>query len=167
MTAPTPSQTIGPFFAVALPELAIADDGDVVVHGYVLDGDDKPVDDAMIELWHASGDGRLDPGVFRRAFTDRDGHYAVRTTPPGRAGDGAAPPHIDVSLFARGLLQRLVTRIYLDDDVAASDATNGADAVLAAVEPGRRRTLIAARDQAGYRFDVHLQGEQETVFFAW
>ena len=161
MTGATPSQTIGPFFAVGLPRLATADDGDVVVHGSVLDGGGQPVDDAMIEIWHANGDGDLAPGVFRRAFTDDDGHYAVRTMRPGRVGDGAAAPHIDVSLFARGLLQRLVTRIYLEEDVAPSDE------VLAAIEPGRRRTLIATRDETGYRFDVHLQGEQETVFFAW
>ena len=129
----TPSQTIGPFFAVALGR---EDSGDALrVEGTVLDGADEPVDDAFIELW----DGRH----FARCPTDEHGRYAVSIARP-------PAPYIGVSVFARGLLQRLVTRIYLsepdDPDLAG---------------------LFARDDGSGaLRFDIHLQGEHETVFFA-
>jgi protocatechuate 3,4-dioxygenase alpha subunit len=137
----TPSQTVGPFFAICLTKWAngpvAAPDG-VRIHGYVIDGAGDPVPDAMIETW----DGEL----FARAGTDDDGHYEVRT--PKR-------PFIAVSVFARGLLNRVVTRIYFD----AGD-------VLQTVPEDRRDTLVAKPDGDGYRFDVILQGDGETVFFA-
>lgn len=163
MTGPTPSQTIGPFFAVAMPWLEASTTGDVVVHGQVLDGEGRPVDDAMLEIWHADPDGTLEPGVFGRACTDDDGSFSLQTTRPGRVDDRQAP-HIDVSVFARGLLQRVVTRIYFEDDCDLADPS---DPVLALVDPARRPTLVARREGDAYRFDVHLQGGEETVFFAW
>ena len=163
MTGPTPSQTIGPFFSVGLPWLAPSTSGGLRVHGQVLDGDGAPVDDAMLEIWHADDGGSLEPGVFARAFTDDEGRFSLQTTRPGRVDDTQAP-HIDVSLFARGLLQRVVTRIYLAEECDVDDPS---DPVLASVEPRRRSTLVARHDGDAYRFDVHLQGEKETVFFAW
>lgn len=160
---PTPSQTIGPFFGVGLPWLTAPSTGDVVVRGTVYDGDGVPVDDAMLELWHAGANGDVASGVFLRVFTDDAGAYSLRTTRPGRVDDAQAP-HIDVSLFARGLLQRVVTRIYLSDDC---DLGRPDDLLLERVEADRRHTLIARPDGDGYRFDIHLQGEQETVFLAW
>lgn len=159
----TPSQTIGPFFAVGLPWLGVPSTGDVIVHGTVFDGDDAPVDDAMLEVWHADPEGSVAPGVFGRVFTDDEGRFSLRTTRPGRV-DEAQAPHIDVSLFARGLLQRVVTRIYLGDDV---DVDNPGDLLLDRVDAERRHTLVARPDGDRYHFDIHLQGEQETVFFAW
>jgi protocatechuate 3,4-dioxygenase alpha subunit len=160
---PTPSQTIGPFFAVGLPWLTTPSEGDVVVRGTVYDGDGEPVDDAMLETWQATPDGDVATGAFRRVFTDDAGGYSLRTTRPRRVDDAQAP-HIDVSLFARGLLQRVVTRIYLSDDC---DPERPDDLLLGRVEADRRHTLIARREGDEYRFDIHLQGEQETVFLAW
>ena len=131
-TPATPSQTIGPFFAVALRR---EDSGaELQVEGAVLDGAGDPVADAYLELW----DGRQ----FARSPTGADGRYAVTIERPDTA-------YIDVSVFARGLLQRLVTRIYLSqpDDPALAG--------------------LAAREEDGVvRFDIHLQGDDETVFFA-
>ena len=202
----TPSQTVGPFFAFALPWV----DGPFVVpegtpgaiwlRGRVLDGDGEPVPDALVETWqadgaggfgHAGGFGRAmgegegtggtaaggssgpsdssgPSGVFRgfgRCPTDEQGRFAILTLKPGRvpAPDGTLQaPHIDVSIFARGLLKGLLTRAYFDDEVEA----NAADPVLAGlVSAPRRGTLVAERTNDGYRLDVHLQGERETVFF--
>jgi protocatechuate 3,4-dioxygenase alpha subunit len=128
----TPSQTIGPFFAVALGR---EDSGDALrVEGSVFDGADEPVGDAYIELW----DGRH----FARCPTDDDGRYAVSIERP-------ANPYIAVSVFARGLLQRLATRIYLSEPD----------------DPALAR-LVAQEDDVVLRFDIHLQGERETVFLA-
>ncbi len=131
-TPATPSQTIGPFFAVALGR---EDSGEELrVEGTVVDGAGEPVGDAYLELW----DGRQ----FARAPTDGEGRYTVSIERPDSA-------YIDVSVFARGLLQRLVTRIYLSepDDPALS-------------------SLLAREDRGVVRFDIHLQGAQETVFLA-
>jgi protocatechuate 3,4-dioxygenase alpha subunit len=186
----TPSQTVGPFFAIALPwddgPQVVPDGtpGAILVFGLVLDGAGEPVPDALIETWQAAPNGSFghpdDPrpgprggafpgGAFRgfgRCPTGPDGTYRIVTLRPAAlpSGDGQTEaPHLDVSVFARGLLDRVVTRIYFPDEEAA----NAADPVLSALpEPARRDTLIAAADGAGrFRFDIRLQGESETVFF--
>jgi protocatechuate 3,4-dioxygenase alpha subunit len=128
---PTPSQTIGPFFSFALEHEDSG--GPLRIGGTVFDGAGEPVNDALLELW----DGRH----FARALTDAEGRWSVATDQP----DGE---YIAVSVFARGLLQRLVTRVYFNAD--------------AAPDP----TLLAREEQDGWRFDIHLQGDRETVFFA-
>ncbi|NJC73061.1 protocatechuate 3,4-dioxygenase subunit alpha [Planosporangium thailandense] len=181
MTAPTPSQTVGPFYGYALPfpgggDVAPAGHPDTItVHGYVYDGAGQPIPDSLLEFWQAGPDGstagapgslRRDPvtgavlgrnGVdftgFGRVPTDADGHYALRTLPPG------TPGYLSVCVFARGLLHHLFTRIYLPESAE--------DQLLASLEPRRRATLIARpeRDRV-YRFDIRVQGgpEEETVF---
>jgi protocatechuate 3,4-dioxygenase alpha subunit len=171
----TPSQTVGPFFAFGLPY----GDGPRVVpewhadairiHGVVLDGAGEPVPDALLEIWQAGPDGRApvaegalvrdghDFAGFGRCPTDGAGHYWFSTLKPG----GPAP-HVAVTLFARGLLKQVITRIYFP-----GEAGNDTDPVLSAVPAGRRDTLVAVRDgDRSYRFDVRLQGDGETVFFA-
>ena len=138
MSAPTPSQTIGPFFGFALTP--IDGDGDIRVEGQVLDGAGEPVSDALIEAWH--GD-RL-----ARCRTDEEGAYHFSL---------AAAPVMNIILFARGLLRHLSTRMYMpgfEDDA------------LRAVDESRRHTLVARADGAVLRFDIRLQGVDETVFFA-
>ncbi|MCW6009798.1 protocatechuate 3,4-dioxygenase subunit alpha [Micromonospora sp. CPCC 205371] len=177
----TPSQTVGPFLSIGLPwpdgpfVVLDADPGGFWVRGIVTDGAGDPVPDALVETWQADPQGRFDhpddprgavSGFrgFGRCPTDDTGRYAIRTLKPGPVpGPGGAPqaPHIDVSVLARGLLHRVVTRIYFADEPDA----NAADPVLLTVPPDRRATLLAARDDEGYRFDIRLQGEQETVFF--
>ncbi|HEX4249552.1 MAG TPA: protocatechuate 3,4-dioxygenase subunit alpha [Pseudonocardia sp.] len=172
---PTPSQTVGPYLAIGLPW---PDGPDVVppgtpgafrIVGTVYDGHGDPVPDAMIETWQADPDGHFDHpddprraagwrGFGRSATTDAGG-YVINTVLPG-ALPGQAP-HVDVSVFARGLLDRVVTRIYFPDHAEA----HAADPVLASVPEQRRATLLAVRTDDGYRFDVHLQGPGETVFF--
>ena len=185
MTRPTPSQTAGPFFHIGLPsdgqnELVAADaPGAISIAGTVFDGDGEPVVDALIEIWQANAAGRyahpedsreelpLEEGFtgFGRCATDETGRYRFVTVKPGRVpGPGGAmqAPHIDVSVFARGLLKRLVTRIYFEDEGQA----NREDPVLSGVdEPEPRATLLAIQEDGGYRFDIHLQGERETAFF--
>ena len=168
--APTPGQTVGPFFGYALP---FPDDehlvppgtpGAVRLHGTVYDGHGEPVPDAILELWQTDASGevvqrqgslRRDGWTFTgwgRASTDRVGHYSFTTVTPGA-------PFFAVTVFARGLLNRLFTRAYLPD---AAD-----DAFLATVDADRRSTLVATRDETGFVFDVHLQGERETVFLTY
>ncbi len=189
MTLPlTPSQTTGPFLAIGLPwvdgpyVVPEGTPGAVTIGGRVLDGAGEPVTDAMVETWQADPDGSFahpdDPrgppclaGGFRgfgRCPTDAQGRYRLMTLRPGRlpsAGGGWEAPHLDVSVFARGLLDRVVTRIYFPDEQAA----NLADPMLGAItDPGRRATLIAAAEPGPpgrFRFDIRLQGERETVFF--
>lgn len=156
MAAATPTQTIGPFFHLTLsshrPAPLVAADhlGATLLQGRVIDGAGEGVGDALVELW----DGER----FARCHTEGDGGFGFIVTPPP-AVDGA--PYFAVSVFARGLLGRLVTRCYFPD-VAA----NASDPVLAELPPDRRATLIAVADNGGLRFDVCLQGERETVFFA-
>lgn len=181
----TPSQTVGPFFAYGLtPEaydargiaggtVATPDDPGARVHveGRVLDGAGEPVPDAMVEIWQADGEGRYahpsgNAGFrgFGRVETDVDGRFVFLTVKPGRVpgpGGTLQAPHIAVSVFARGLLNRLATRIYFADDPA-----NAEDPVLAVVSPARRATLVARREAEGvFAFDIRLHGPDETVFF--
>jgi protocatechuate 3,4-dioxygenase alpha subunit len=165
----TPSQTVGPYFSIGLPwpdgpeVVREGTEGEIRLRGRVLDGEREPIPDALIETWQADPDGRYDTPGFRgfgRCPTDADGNWAIRTIKPGaRAGQA---PHIAVSVFARGLLNRVVTRIYFPDEEQA----NAADRVLASLDEAARATLIAAREEDGYRFDVRLQGPDETTFFA-
>ena len=147
MSAPlTPSQTVGPFLDISLPweRGPVADPDGVRISGRVLDGAGEPVSDALVETWDAAA------RAFARCPTAEDGSWFVVTPAP-------AAGHVAVSVFARGLLHRVVTRIYLRDDRA--------DPVLARVPAERRATLIAERTDDGYRFDIRLQGPGETVFF--
>jgi protocatechuate 3,4-dioxygenase, alpha subunit len=182
VTGPTPSQTAGPFVSIGTRWLAdglMVSDGSpgaIVITGTVSDGAGAPVTDAMIEFWQADGDGLFPPHAspgwsgFGRVLTDGHGGYRLVTVAPGRVVSGAGveqAPHIDVSVFARGLMQRLVTRIYFSDQEAA----NAADPVLSGIAEDRRPRLVADADNArgtdhSYRFDITLQGDEETVFFA-
>jgi protocatechuate 3,4-dioxygenase alpha subunit len=169
----TPSQTVGPFFAIELPyaegPYVVADgtEGAIWLRGRVLDGAGDPIPDALVESWQAGPDGRFD-GAFRgfgRSGTDEDGAWAILTSKPGSvlAPDGGEQaPHVDLTIFARGLLHHLVTRLYFADEEEA----NAADPVLSNLPDEERATLIAAREDGGYRLDIHLQGPDETVFFA-
>jgi protocatechuate 3,4-dioxygenase, alpha subunit len=184
----TPSQTVGPYFSFGLTEPwedredAVAPDhADAIeVFGHVLDGRGEPLPDAMIETWQADPHGRFDhpddprgaqpfEGFrgFGRSGTDDEGRWRVRTLKPGRvpAADGETlqAPHLLVTVMARGMLQRLVTRIYFCDEGPA----NAEDRVLGSLPADARETLIAQPvDGRGYRFDIHLQGDDETAFFA-
>ena len=152
----------------------------IQIEGYVRDADGAPIPDAMVEIWQANAEGRypsaIDPRAdladdpafegFGRCATDAQGRYVFRTIRPGRVpgpGNSLQAPHIAVGVLARGMLKRLVTRIYFSDSAA-----NGEDPILALVPKGRRDTLIAQRKTGGgieYRFDIVLNGEGETVFF--
>jgi protocatechuate 3,4-dioxygenase alpha subunit len=152
--------------------------GEVIeIRGRVLDGDGQPIPDAMLEIWQANAAGRyaspddaredvpLDPNFigFGRASTSADGEYRFRTIKPGRTpgpGNSLQAPHIAVGVLGRGLIKRLCTRLYFEDGEG-----NGDDPILALVPQTRRHTLIAQKIDGGYRFDVVLQGERETVFF--
>jgi protocatechuate 3,4-dioxygenase alpha subunit len=180
----TPSQTVGPYFAIGLPwdggPLAVppGTEGAITITGTVYDGAGAPVPDSLIETWSPDGEGRFADvydyggatqvkgfrGFARYGVEDGDGSYSIVTLKPGAVpGPGGVmqAPHIDVSIFARGLLHRCVTRIYFADEGPA----NTADPVLATVPAGRRETLMAAPTDDGYRFDIRLQGPGETVFF--
>ncbi|MGA4838582.1 protocatechuate 3,4-dioxygenase subunit alpha [Streptomyces sp. G45] len=177
--AVTPSQTIGPFYGYALPvprggDVAPVGHPDAItLHGYVYDGAGRPVPDALVETWQPAPDGSRAgaPGSLRRdaatglpagrdgvAFTgfgrvatDDDGHWAVRTLPPGGV------PYVAIAVFARGLLRHVRTRAYVRDAPG--------DPLLAALPVERRGTLLARPGPHGaYRFDIRLQGEDETVF---
>jgi protocatechuate 3,4-dioxygenase alpha subunit len=164
----TPSQTVGPYFAIGLPwdngpnAIDPAADGAIRISGTVYDGAGDPVADSLIETWQADPDGRFPDlhahggparegfrGFARYGVEDGDGRYEICTLEPG-----GATPWINVSVFARGMLHRLVTRIYFD----TADVPD-------AVPAERRATLLAAPVDGGYRFDIHLQGPTETVFF--
>jgi protocatechuate 3,4-dioxygenase, alpha subunit len=162
----TPSQTVGPYFSIGLPwedGPEVVPDGDIWIRGVVLDGEREPIPDALIETWQADAHGRYEVEGFRgfgRCPTNAQGEWAIRTIKPGRVGDQA--PHIAVSVFARGLLNRVVTRVYFPDEERA----NAEDPVLKMLDERERATLIAVREDDGYRFDVRLQGPDETVFFS-
>ena len=154
---PTPSQTVGPFWAIALPWAAgpDLDPAGILVAGTLFDGAGTPISDGLLELWDPS----------RRAFgacgTSADGRFHFTAARP--TGVEAGAPHWGLGVFARGLLCRIATRVYLPDE-----PTNLTDPVLAAIaDPTIRATLIAATDGPGLRFDVHLQGPHETAFLAW
>ena len=178
---PTPAQTVGPFFGFALPyaggsELVPqARPGSIRLHGTVYDGAGVPIPDALLEIWQTDEDGAAPRATgslvrdgytftgFGRAAVDGEGHYTFTTVNPGPTALGKAP-YILITVFARGLLDRLFTRAYLPEDTDALEA----DPVLAALEKDRRRTLIAQReDDGGLRLDIRLQGEGETVFLAY
>jgi protocatechuate 3,4-dioxygenase alpha subunit len=185
---PTPSATVGPYLAIGLTwadgiwAAAEGTEGGFWIRGQVFDGAGAVVPDAMVETWQADPDGGFAspedprgaatyPGFrgYARAATISGG-YEVFTLKPGRVPDGEGglqAPHIDVSVFARGILDRVVTRIYFADEAEA----NAEDAVLRGLSDEQRRTLIAEKTDDGYRFDVHLQdctekGMTETVFFS-
>lgn len=156
----TPSQTVGPFLSIGLtwPDghlaVPLGTPGAVRISGVLRDGAGGIVTDGLIETWQAGT-----PGLFGRAATDAEGRYAIHTVKPAALGDGQAP-HIDVSVFARGLLDRVVTRIYFPDETAA----NAADPLLGDLPPDRAGTLVAHPSGDGLTFDIHLQGPDETVF---
>jgi protocatechuate 3,4-dioxygenase, alpha subunit len=189
----TPSQTVGPFFAYGMTpngkyewndafasNLVTPDTAGerIRIEGRVFDGDGKSVPDCMLEIWQADASGNFaDPKDtralpnskfrgFGRCGTDPNGDYAFDTIKPGPVPDPDGKPqapHILLAVFARGMLLHNYTRIYLD-----TEAANAADSVLALVPSDRRATLIAKRAPGGngvYRFDIHLQGDNETVFF--
>ena len=188
----TPSQTIGPFFAYGLtpeqygyafrgiagPSLVTAESEGrpIRVEGLVFDGENAPVSDAMIEIWQADAQGRYahpaDPRHSNATFrgfgrcgtgTDPQSRFSFETIKPGPVAAGAAP-HINLVVFMRGLLSHAYTRIYFSDEAEA----NAADPLLQQVEASRRATLIAegsGGDLPCYRFDIHMQGPKETVFF--
>jgi protocatechuate 3,4-dioxygenase, alpha subunit len=181
----TPGQTVGPFFGLALPYpggSAVVDDAHleaVRLHGTVYDGAGDGVPDALVELWQPDGAGRIPrvagslrrPHVggagftgFGRAATDADGRYGFTTVTPGSARKPAAP-FFAITVFARGLLNRLFTRAYLPDGDLDTDP------LLANVDAGRRATLVCVAESASgrpiYRFDIHLQGPNETVFLTY
>ena len=189
---PTPSQTVGPFFSLGLdrPEWNDLTCGHpqgerIVIAGRVLDGDGAPVPDAVVEIWQANAAGRyahpedpqtdkpLDPNFrgFGRVATDAEGRFHFTTIKPGPVpgrGNSLQAPHINVLLLSRGLLIHLHTRIYFDGEPA-----NAADPLLSSIEdPAVRGTLLARRAEASsqsggparYRFDIIMQGDNETAF---
>jgi protocatechuate 3,4-dioxygenase alpha subunit len=182
----TPSQTVGPFFSMRLPweqgpyVVPEGTPGAVIIVGRLYDGAGSVIPDGLIETWQADPHGRFAhpddprgpvPGGdkafrgFGRCETGRDGSFKIVTLKPGPLpfGNGRTEaPHIDVSVFSRGMLDRSVTRIYFPDEAGA----NAADPVLQLVPEDRRATLIALPEADGaLRFDVRMQGDQETVFF--
>ena len=171
MTLPaTPSQTVGPYLALGLPwgggPSAVTPEtpGATRISGLVLDGAGEPIPDALVETWQSDPPAGEAFRGFARCPTDDDGEWHVVTLRPGPVPglDGRnQAPHLAVSVFARGLLHRVVTRIYFAD---LSEA-NEADPVLASVPSTRRDTLLAQPTDDGYRFDIRLQGAGETVFF--
>jgi protocatechuate 3,4-dioxygenase alpha subunit len=182
----TASQTVGPYLHIGMTWL-ICDNlaaagvaGEpITIAGRVTDGDGKPVNDALVEIWQANSHGRyahpddtgtapLEPAFrgFGRVPTGEDGGFRFTTIKPGRVpapGRGLQAPHINVTIFMRGMLKHLITRIYFP-----GDSSNDDDVVLQSVPAARRTTLIAkaaAGKPFALTFDVRLQGESETVFF--
>ena len=183
----TPSQTVGPFFGVGLtrpaqPQHVLVTDqtaGErIAIEGTVFDGAGQPVVDALIEIWQANAHGRyrhaldvgpapLDPAFFGfgRCPTDPSGAFRFDTVKPGamHGVDGKRhAPHVNVTVFARGMLVHAFTRMYFSGDPLETDPA------MARVDPSRRHTLVGERSEPGgrvvYRWDIHLQGERETVF---
>ncbi len=178
---PTPGHTIGPFFGFALPferDSELVDrgaPGAIRVHGVVTDGHGTPIPDALLEIRQADADGSIpcvtgslvrDRHTFTgwgRASVDREGHYTFTTLNPGVTRPGRAP-FLSLVVFARGLLDKLHTRLYLPDDAAAL----AADPLLRSLTAEERATLVATREPNGdLRFDIRLQGEGETVFLTY
>jgi protocatechuate 3,4-dioxygenase, alpha subunit len=145
----TPSQTVGPYFTIGLvreDQSTVVEGGSVRVIGRVLDGAGDPVPDAVVELWQRGEDGTR----WGRSGTDAQGNFEFVTETPA---DGYA----DVLVFARGLLKHLATRCYFSEVD---------DPVLSALDPADRETLIAVPEDGALRFDIRLQGDRQTVFFA-
>ena len=184
---PTPSQTAGPYLHLGMTETRSVQciagpqtKGERVwLICRVIDGDGAPVSDAMIEIWQANNAGKYNHPDdvqeetvdsawrgFGRMATTADGSCEFETIKPGRVpgpGNVLQAPHLNLAIFARGILKQLYTRVYF-----AGDPANSEDPVLTLVPPARRETLIAHPDstrQGAWRFDIRLQGEQETVFF--
>ncbi|MDH3446041.1 MAG: protocatechuate 3,4-dioxygenase subunit alpha [Deltaproteobacteria bacterium] len=188
MKKQTPSQTVGPFYAIGLTRRTMntlatdATAGERIrIEGQVFDGDGQPIPDALVEIWQANSYGRYNhpddkqekPLVasftgWGRSGTDENCFFSFETIKPGTvpgAGDTAQAPHINVTVFARGMLLHAFTRIYFADEAA-----NEGDPVLTSIKnKARRKTLMAKREERDgrvvYRFDIRLQGENETVFF--
>lgn len=184
----TPSQTVGPYFSIGFSWLERGNlmegtgSGDrVTISGRVLDGEGQPVPDAVLEIWQADAQGRYAhpedvPNVsaankflgFGRVFANQQGEFCFTTLKPGSVpGPDGRPqaPHLEVSLFMRGMLRRLITRIYFP-----AESANETDFVLGLVPGARRHTLISQPDTAkegSLVWDIHLQGDQETVFFVY
>jgi len=171
----TPSQTAGPYLSIGLLRdlvpTALADpDGAAAIRirGRLLDGAGDGVPDGLIEIWQASPAGAYDGrdfAGFGRSGTVDDGRFEFVTVKPGPVAwpaGGLQAPHVAVGIFARGLLKRVVTRLYFPDEVEANDT----DPVLSGLPPGRRESLIAIAEDDALRFDIRLQGPQETTFFA-
>jgi protocatechuate 3,4-dioxygenase alpha subunit len=176
MSGATPSQTVGPFFSFGLGWLEStqlvepAHPQRIVIDGSVIDGDGVGVPDALVETFQADPGGDFGPASergwlgFGRILTDEGGRFAFTTAKPGalRTDDGATEaPHLTLSVFARGLLQRVITRIYFPDEEVANEM----DPVLKTIAPERRPTLLARAADGRLSFDIRLQGENETVFF--
>jgi len=156
----TPSQTVGPFYSIGLsrdPQNELADPHDpraVRLRGLLIDGQGAPIPDGMVELWDSVG------RRWGRSGTEGDGRFSfVVTKPEARAGEA---PRFDVLVFARGLLKHELTRVYFPDE----DEANAADPVLAGLDDAGRATLVAAAENGALRFDIRMQGDRHTVFFA-
>ena len=182
MTVPplTPAQTVGPFLSLGLawPDGPCVVDpgtsGAIRIAGRLLDGRNDPVADGLIETWQADPEGRFPQSIdtngafrgFGRSLTNPQGAWEIVTLKPAPlpTADGRTEaPHLDVCVFARGLLHRLMTRIYFADEAEA----NAADPILSGLpDDAARTTLVAQAVDGGYRIDLHLQGPHETVFFA-
>jgi protocatechuate 3,4-dioxygenase alpha subunit len=182
----SPSQTVGPYLAIGLTRDLITpnvvDPGDpraLRLRGTLLDGAGEPVPDGMIEIWQANAAGRyahpadertelaLEDGFlgFGRCGTVPDGRFEFVTVKPGPVPwpqGGMQAPHIEVAVFARGLLKHAVTRVYFPDEEQA----NAADPVLSGLDAAARATLVAVAGDGGLRFDIRLQGPGQTTFLA-
>ena len=182
--ATTPSQTVGPYFAIGMPwpegphAVAAGSTGAITIRGTIYDGRGEPIPDYLLETWQCDPAGRFADlwgyggpsevegfrGFARAGQEDGDGSFEIVTLKPGTLtmpSGAIAAPHIDVSLFARGMLHRVVTRWYFADEEEA----NAADPVLDRVPAERRATLLAQPVAGGYGIDIRLQGDGETVFF--
>jgi len=183
--ATTPSQTVGPYFAIGLPwpegphAVAEGTANAITISGTIYDGAGVPIPDFLLETWQADPEGRFNDlhgygggsdmpgfrGFARYGVESGDGRFDIITVKPGTLSDPTGTPmapHLAVTLMARGMLNRVVTRIYFGDEEEA----NAADPILARVPADRRHTLIAQPEDGGYRLDIRLQGPGETVFFA-
>lgn len=175
---PTADQTVGPYYGIGMEypkseEIVPAGSaGSIVLSGYVYDGAGNPVPDAVIEIWQTDADGNI-PAVsgglvrkadsfsgFGRSGSDEEGHYEFTTVLPAPPEPGT-PAFFAVVVFARGLLSRLHTRIYVPGPALENDE------FLTRLSPERRATLVATEVAGGLRHDIHLQGEKETVFLAF
>jgi protocatechuate 3,4-dioxygenase, alpha subunit len=158
--SPTPSQTVGPYYTIGLCRrvenelVPAADPSAIRVTGRLLDGDGEPIVDGMIEAWDATG------GRWGRSSTDVDGRFWFVTAKP--AAPAGEAPHLDLYVFARGLLKHQLTRMYFPDEAQA----NASDAVLSILPEADRAVLVAEQEDGAVRFDIRMQGERPTVFFS-